>query len=615
MCGIAGIVSNGTRPVENHEIENITAALGHRGPDGQHIWISANCRIAFGHRRLAIVDPTAASDQPMHSADGRYSMVFNGEIYNFLEMRSELIAAGRQFKTDGDAEVLLQAWAQWGWDMLPRLNGMWAFAISDNESGAVYLSRDRFGVKPLVYAETSAGLYFASENRALLSINSVSRAPNLHMLRRAVFDPFSHEASEYGLFSALRKLPAGHNAEYRNGKLSIHRWWNTLDHIVEAPATLAEAADQFRDLFFDSVRMRMRSDVSIGTCLSGGFDSTAVTSVISALAQRQAGGNKDRQASDWRHAFVASFPGLGHDETPQALEAAKYAGIEPAVMNFSMDDGCEYVDAAMDALDDIYISLPTAIWKIYREVSAHNVKVTLDGHGADEMFGGYRTAGRPIQFHIRSMLSARSGRGAGMRDAADRIRRTWFRANDKYFLRTSPLEALYDIETPFDQDPVPSHWNILDRRLYSMFHSDILPTLLRNYDRLSMAHGVEIRMPFMDWRIATFVMSLPAAMKSDDRYSKLVAREAMKGHMPENIRSSPRKVGFSSQMPDWMNGTLGIWAEQSLHNAHPALQEIADVPRLLTSIRKHNANKSWDWSTSDRIWPYVNLNHYLNRYA
>jgi asparagine synthase (glutamine-hydrolysing) len=614
MCGISGIIAAPGSRVVTSDIERLTDALAHRGPDGQGIHIADDGSAALGHRRLAIIDLAEYADQPLHSLNGRYSIVYNGEIYNFLELRETLVQRGCRFVTSSDTEVLIQAWAEWGWDMLPRLNGMWAFAIRDNQSGKLYLSRDRFGVKPLVYCQTPTAFAFASEAKALLQLKWIPRRIVAENLQRILFDPFTHEASADGIFDDLKKLPAGHCAEYHHGKLKVWRWWNSLDHLCEAPASLPRAAEQFRELFFDAVRLRMRSDVSIGTCLSGGFDSSAIVATMAAVSLSQ-GELTNRQAQNWKNSFVASFPGFGHDETEQAREAANYAHTNVNLLDFSKDDGEQLVDEVMNSLDDVYISLPTAIWKTYRAVSASKVRVTLDGHGADELFGGYRQQNRRSAYLIRNFLGANVGRGDFLRHTSDVIRRSWFTIQQTYFLSTPLLHSLPFFDSPALHDRLPANFSLLDRRLYGMFHVDILPTLLRNYDRLSMAHGVEVRMPFMDWRLATFVLSLPAKMKANALYSKLVAREAMRDRMPESIRSSPRKIGFNSQMPDWMNGTLGHWAENSLRQIHPALDAIVDTKALQLAVRKRNAAKSWDWSSSDRVWPYVNMNWYLHRHV
>lgn len=588
--------------------------MAHRGPDGQGIYHTPDRSIALGHRRLAILDLNDTAAQPFHTTDGRYTIVFNGEIYNFIELKNTLEQAGRNFYTSSDTEVLLQAWDQWGWDMLPKLNGMWAFAILDNLSGKLFLSRDRFGVKPLVYCQTATAFAFASESRALLQLEWVPRNTTPGNLKRILFDPFSHESSESGIFDAIKKLPAGHCAEYSNGDLKIWRWWNSLNHLVSPPGSLSEAAEQFRGLFTEAVRLRMRSDVAIGTCLSGGFDSSAITAMMAAISSTS-GSSTDRRAENWKNSFVASFPGYDHDETEAAREAAAYAHSQVHLLDFSKDKGENALEDVMSSLDDIYISLPSAIWKTYRSVREHNVKVTLDGHGADELFGGYRQQNSQIKDMLRTFIGANVDRGNTGRQLADVVRRAWFTFEKKYFMRGSLLDAMPFFDSPALNDTMPSHYTILDRRLYGMFHVDILPTLLRNYDRMSMAHGIEIRMPFMDWRLVTFVLSLSSEMKANARFSKLVAREAMKGRMPESIRSSPRKIGFNSQMPDWMNGSLGKWAENSIQRLHPALDEIVDSNALQSAVGARNVSQSWDWSSSDRVWPYINMNWYLHNHA
>jgi asparagine synthase (glutamine-hydrolysing) len=613
MCGIAGIVSRNGGRIRFEDLKLLADKLAHRGPDGEGFWQSEGGRVGLAHRRLAILDTSDHGSQPILSDDGRWAMVFNGEIYNFLELRAELAAKGDRFHSETDSEVLLNGWRRWGWDLLPKMNGMWSFAICDTHSGDVFFARDRFGVKPLYYAETAEGLHFASEARALLALSQIPKTCDNGALQRAVFDPFSFESGSHDLFSAIRKLPAGHRAEYRDGWMQVSRWWHTLDHLVARPRTLDEAGEAFRALFDDAVRIRMRSDVRIGTCLSGGFDSTAVACTMAALSG-DAGGH-ERSADDWRHAIVATFPGHSNDETESARIAAAAAGIAPTILDLSGDDGVDLLDESMGALDSVYISLPTAIWKTYQSVDAQGVKVTLDGHGADEAFGGYRVEGRELAFALRLLLSTDVGRGPLARRIGDAARRMWFSGKGGYFLREGALSNLYRFDNPFVDDDVPGDWSMLDRRLYGMFHADVLPTLLRNYDRLSMAHGIEVRMPFMDWRLVCFIMSLPKQFKADERFSKLAARIGMAGRMPEGIRMSPRKVGFSSQMPAWMNGTLGIWALKQLEAPHPAMNELFDMRALRNKIAQLNRSKRWDWSLSDRIWPYVNLDWYLKKHA
>lgn len=614
MCGIAGIVSLDQRPVADADLELLVRRLRHRGPDGEKIWVSPDRRCGLVHLRLAIIDTNERADQPMTSADGKLTIVFNGEIYNFLEIRASLEEKGVRFRTESDSEVLLEAWRMWGPAALDRLNGMWAFAIRDNESGRLSLARDRFGVKPLLYAHRPGMFAFASEMRALVALPQVPDEVDPDVAARLLFSPFGIEASETSLHPAIRRLPAGHYAVLDQGRLAVTRWWRTTDHLPDPPATLAEAAGTFRDLFLDSIKLRMRSDVSIGTCLSGGFDSTAVASAMALVAGR-AGSDRPREADDWRHAFVASFPSLSNDETPQARLAAAHAGIEPHILDLGDDLGEAHAEKTLDALDDIYIGLPTAIWKIYGAVRARAIRVSLDGHGADEMIGAYKPHGIQLGYWARHLLgSGGAGRSATAVALGESAKLGGLTLRNHIFLRRHRFAPPRPVPSPAQDDRLPAHWGLLNRRLYGMFHSTVLPTLLRNYDRLSMAHGVEIRMPFMDWRLVTFAMALPDEMKVSRGLTKYVAREAMRGIMPESIRSSPRKVGFNSQMPEWLNGSLGPWAAAIVERkGHPLFDEIVDSAALARRLRGLNDRQAWDWTSAGRLWPYVNLKWYLDR--
>lgn len=613
MCGIAGIVAHDGQMVHSADVRRMTDSLLHRGPDGEGIWISPDSRCGLGHRRLAIIDIDRRADQPMLSDPNRYAIVFNGEIYNFLEVRKELEAKGYRFRTESDTEVLLNAWQAWGPAMMPRLNGMWAIAIFDNETGELFLARDRFGVKPLLYTTTPGRIAFASEMRALLTLPWLDRKIDAEVAQRIVFDPFSVEASARTMFRDIARLPAGHCLTLRNGTPTISRWWNTTDHLIAPPANLADAAEEFHALFADAVRLRMRSDVPIGTCLSGGFDSSAVAATMADIANQTRSGEV-RQSRDWRHAFVATFPGLGHDETAEAQIAADYAGIEPHMFDLSRDAAEEHLDEVMDTMEDVFIGLPTAVWKIYRAVNAHGIHVSIDGHGADEMIGAYRTANQPLQFLMRNMLGNASGRGKFLMGVNDHVKLAYLKLKGSYFLR-SGLSAPPAFEIAANADRLPDDWGVLNRRLYGMFHATILPTLLRNFDRLSMAHSVEVRMPFMDWRLATFALSLPDSMKADSQRSKLIAREAMRGRMPEQIRAATRKVGFGSQMPDWLNTSLGPWALRRLSTPNAMFDDLVDRQALTRRVEQLSSNKNWNWETAGRLWPYVALKWYLDRHA
>lgn len=605
MCGIAGVLTEGHAPLERRELSALANALAHRGPDGEGIWVSPDSRAGLVHRRLAILDTSELGHQPMHSADGRYTIVFNGEIFNFLELRAELAAFGHTFVSDSDTEVVLAAWREWGEGMLERFNGMWALALRDNLSGGTFLARDRFGIKPLLYAQTADRLAFASEMRALRQLPWVSTELDHDVARRLLFDPFGVEGSARSLMRGIQRLPAGHCATWRGGQLTVRRWWRTVDHLVDVPTDPAEQAERFRELFADAIRLRMRSDVTIGTCLSGGFDSSAIVCEMSDVAR----GTRPnlREAKDWRHAFIASFPGRSNDETPFALEAAKYAGVSPHLLDLSDADDTAPLDRVLEDLDDVYISLPTAPWQIYRRLREHGTLVSLDGHGADELMGGYRQGGKSFTFALQNRLTSLAIGSPTMAKMLDNAKIAWLSTRGLAYMRGHRFTAPPALDLPAGTDPLPDHWGPLNRRLYRMFHSTVLPTILRNFDRLSMAHGVEVRMPFMDWRLVCYVMSLPDTAKLDVIGSKAVARHAMRGRMPESIRTSQVKVGFNSPMPEWMNGWLGRWATQRLAVPDDRFDAIVDRTALARRVEELSTSRCWTWESAGRLWPYIHL--------
>jgi asparagine synthase (glutamine-hydrolysing) len=612
VCGIAGIVNLHGEPIEEAELERLTNLVAHRGPDGAGYWFSAERNAALGHRRLAIIDPGPGGYQPMLSRDGRHVIVFNGEIYNFLELRRELEALGENFGTESDTEVILAAWRTWREGMLYRFNGMWALAIFDTGTKHLFLARDRFGIKPLLYAMSPRRLVFASEHRALVQSGLITPSIDTDVARRLMLDAFGVEGSDRTLCREVRRLQGGHLMWVREGRPEIRRWWRTIDHLPSVPATEAERVERFGELFRDAVALRMRSDVPIGTCLSGGFDSSAV---ICAMSAHEKAGMGPRDSAAWRHAFVATFPGSSNDERPMAEEAAAWAGVDPIILEVVRQDALTEIDQVLEGSDDVYLSLPSAAWLLYRELSRQKVLVSLDGHGADELMGAYRQEGQSAAFRARNLLAGVTPSSPLASRCVDTLRAMMVRGEGHYFLRGGLRAIPTQLSLVGDDDVLPREWGSLNRRLYRMFHGTVLPTILRNFDRVSMAHGVEVRMPFMDWRLVTYTMALPETSKSSDGYTKMIARRAMEGRMPEAIRMGRRKVGFNSPMPEWLNGPLADWTASLLDRKVPAFSEIVDEVRLRRAVERLTLSKRWDWVSVGRIWPYLNMKWMMARTA
>ncbi len=625
-------------PADAEGAAAMAAALVHRGPDGGAVWSGGPAALA--HRRLAILDPGPAGACPMPytAPDGRRLVItYNGEIYNFLEVRAVLQERGHRFRTETDTEVVVAAYAEWGSDCLQRFNGMWALAVWDEAREELFLARDRFGVKPLLYAEHDGRLLFASELKAFRVPAAGGASLDETSAAVVLADVFRLESSGRTLLRGVRSLPAGHHARWRAGRLTSQRWWRTTDHLTTVPASLEDQGARFRELFEDSVRLRLRSDVPIGTCLSGGFDSTAV---LCAMARAgKAGGI--RQACDWQHAFAATFPGASNDETAPARLAAGWAGVPLTEMDFTAGDPLADLDRVLWDFEDVYLSLPAPIWRIYARLRQAGVVVSLDGHGADEMMGAYKEAGF-AHFHdapgfasapatnlhlLHSCAAARTSHGDGPAGWGYALGACWQhhpslagpRTLAKPFVKlqrslrkrrgleppsnflqpeAARLARAGGWRAPAEEDTLPAHWTPLDRDLYRQFHVTILPTLLRNYDRMSMAHGVEVRMPFMDWRLACYVFSLPATSKISRGETKRIAREALRGAMPEAIRASKVKVGFNAPMPELMSGRLQPWMEALLPKRH----DLIDIPRLRSAIRGTTSRGGWSWGNTGKVW-------------
>jgi asparagine synthase (glutamine-hydrolysing) len=584
MCGIFGVIGD----VSREKAQRCTDTLAHRGPDGSGLWHTRE--VTLGHRRLSILDLSEQAKQPMQSENGRYWLTFNGEIYNFVELAAELEARGYVFRTASDTEVVLAAFDAWGEQCQERFNGMWACAIWDTERKEVFLSRDRFGKKPLYYAWLPDGAFaFASEMKALFPLLK-SVAPNA----RLVGDTsrmLRYENTEECLIEGIKRFPAGSSGWLRNGKLGIRRWWCTLDHLPEVPENYDEQVEQMRELFLDACRLRMRSDVPLGTALSGGLDSSATISCMAHIASH---GKTMRMGESWQHAFVASFPGTPLDELHYARMVADHIGIEPTVIEIDPLRAISDLSRYFYLFEEMYITSPIPFMQTYAAVKAAGVSVTLDGHGADELFGGYAfdvvNALQDARFDVAkatSILDTYYDSFGETVEAANlppkwKFFATW---HGKRWLKRLLKRGLLENSV----DSGHARWQGMDcltRQLYTSTHETVLPTLLRNYDRYSMANGVEIRMPFMDHRIVTFAFALPWTSKIRGGFSKAIVRDALARYMPEQVAYRKTKIGFNSPIVDWMQGPLKPFMLDTIASQSFKECRLIDPKRVADSIRR-----------------------------
>ncbi|MDR3640138.1 MAG: asparagine synthase (glutamine-hydrolyzing) [Humidesulfovibrio sp.] len=621
MCGIAGVWRWLGATVREAEVRAMCGLIAHRGPDGEGVCVKSG--LGLGHRRLAILDVSDAGAQPMCDVSGRYWIVFNGEIYNFMELRRELSGRGAQFRTESDTEVLLAAFAQWGEACQLKLNGMWAFAIWDAEERTLFLSRDRFGVKPLHYLPLAEGFAFASEMKAFLALEEFEPRFDEGAVAQVLCNAVQLEGGGDCVFAGVRRLPPGHCMTLREGSApQPTRWWNTLDHLPEEPGSFARAARDFRELFFDACRLRMRSDVPIGTALSGGLDSS---SVICAMAEMASAGGGTRQAAQWRKAFVGDFPGTVQDEREYALAAASKADAEPLVLTMNPADSLAQLDEIIFSFEEIFDFVGHG-WVLYRAMRQSGVVVSLDGHGGDELLAGYHNypevgmedlsatpAGVARYFDLRRVWRGlyAPGLNPGLPGVWEglkalrrgrRIREVRVRLAAKQpYLKVPPLQPAHP--AALGEGPLPEHFDNVNRQLYNDFHCTVLPTILRNFDRVSMAHGVEIRAPFLDWRLVCLCFALPSSYKLGCGFSKLILREALRGVLPQSIAKRTVKLGFSSPNDHFGHPRMRDMVLDICSGTTFLSSVIWDGPRLRGEIEL--AFERGDLGGVRRFWPFI----------
>jgi asparagine synthase (glutamine-hydrolysing) len=605
MCGIAAIIATGGGAADAAVVRRMTDSIRHRGPDDVGYLVSGP--VAFGFRRLSILDLTPSGHQPFVSADGTCTIVFNGEIYNYIELRRELQSLGHTFRSTGDTEVLLHAYQQWGRECLPKLNGMWAFLIFDAKRGVVFGSRDRFGVKPLFRARTREHVMFGSEIKAIRASGLCAARPNWalaaeFLCRSSLVAPDDTEATFY---DGIDQVPAGGAFELTlDGRLTEWRHWS-LDDV--GPAAVSDPPATFFSLFEDSVRLRMRSDVPVGVSLSGGLDSTAILSVMARLREESG-----ILPGDALHAFSylsdefdeSAYIAQTIDRTRATLNRVE---IDPATLWEGMDNVLAYHDEPLHS--------PTALisFEIYRLAARMGVKVVLCGQGADESLGGYtsyfidywctlvrqgrlRRAWEEIGANVarhggdraalfRTVLGrvARMdvlGRIPAYRQAAARRRRGRERAGQLRWFTREITDALSDA-SPRWQDPS------LDTALRRSVEVGPLPLYLRIEDRNSMAHSVEARLPFMDYRLITLGFQLPDDWKVRGPYNKFVLREALRGQIPEGVRTRIDKMGFPSPVQSWFRGPFHDALQDTLSSAATRERGIYDVRAIRADLERH----------------------------
>lgn len=610
MCGFIAVRMPEGATVSPRAVEKAARSIIHRGPDDEGFYYDNN--VGFGFRRLSIIDLSDQSHQPFEDVDGRYVMVFNGEIYNYLELRDELIANGHTFRTSGDTEVLLTAFKEWGQDCVNRLNGMWAFIIYDKLAKELFGSRDRFGIKPLYSARVGDTRIFASEIKAIFATGMLARETNWQTAASYLLDGRISSAvnNNETFFKDIREIPAGHCFSLkRDGRYQSWAFWELPDEVKrpeDAPI------DSLRDLLRDSVKLRMRSDVPVGVCLSGGIDSTSIICLMSEAL------GKDRAQP--LNAF--SYIDKQFDESTEIQATIDATGASLHKLSGNVDTFLDRLTEVLRVHDEPFHSLNVLIsYELYRMASDAGVKVILNGQGADECWAGY-----PSYFYNYWYTLAASGQFSKLRDEIKAYSsmhhvspKTAWRKTMTMFLRnqlrrsaryrelsarrgrrqavshpwfTGELSSNYSSETP-DFENLDIH---SDLRRSIQKHS--LPLYLRVEDRNSMAHSIETRLPFLDYRLVQLALSSGAQWFLNGGWNKFALREAMDGVIPEVVRKREDKMGFPVSARDWFAGPLHEVVREVVGSSSSRQSGILAVDEILGDLDRH---RSGEVDCSDRL--------------
>ena len=596
MCGLYASVGF---PPDQSRLD----LIAHRGPDGAgwREFESGAGPVALGHRRLAIIDVSGAGLQPMSDASGRFHLIFNGEIYNYLELRSELQEKGRRFTSASDSEVLLAAFETWGEDCLNRLFGMFSFLIWDERDKKLFAARDRFGIKPLYMVGNAHGVAFGSEIKQLLGLPGVSTCMNLARVHDFLASGISDHTAET-MFDDVVQLRGGEcvcidTSRSSSRRPEPRRWYDLVKPNPDLFISEAEAAEQFRDLLQNSVRMHLRSDVPVGSCLSGGLDSSAIVCLMSDLLDREGRGSAV-------HTISACYAEKSVDEKPFMETVVSQTNASPHYIFPKAEDVFARASDITWHQDEPFGSTSIfAQWCVFEEAKRSGIKVMLDGQGADEQLAGYH-ASFPIYMTsllkqnrylmlLRTILERRRMHGVEVREQLGRYlaphlpaslarlvsrssapltQHNWMGSE---LLRTqgNPAGAFQVAIDRLELEPATDIASLC----VAITYASNLQLLLHWEDRNSMAHSIEARVPFLDHRLVEFSIGLGNQHKIVGGDTKRVLRRAMRGILPETIRQRRDKLGFSTPEETWFRGPLKGAIEDGIEGTLKRYPDLLDA--------------------------------------
>lgn len=617
MCGIAGIINFNQQAVGKKEIDRMLDTMRYRGPNDRGVFLTGS--IGLGHLRLSILDLSQAGHQPMESSDCSLAITYNGEIYNYIEIKRELENKGYGFRTGTDTEVILAAYREWGEKCVEKFNGMWAFAIFDKRKSRIFLSRDHFGIKPLFYHLDKNVFFFGSEIKAVLQVlgkQEINKPFLYNFISRDV--PYG---SNETVFKGINLLLPAHNFSIelnKKPKIKIERYWDFNPNIFKGRYDYTDPVETFRELLVDSVKLRLRSDVPVGVCLSGGVDSSVITCIISKILKQEI------------ETFSSIYEEEGYNEKEFIDEVNKECGTRPNLIYPGPGNFFEILKELVHHHDKP-VRMPGTYsqWHVL-QCAARKVIVTLDGQGADELLAGYKDY---IPYYLTDLLkNLRFGRyfddvkELGKNLPSDyrksimkilwpflsRIKRslsdseTW---QDKILANDFIKECRQDAER-IRIDPPNVFRSYLNQELYRTFATTNLPMLLDNEDRISMAYSLEARVPFLDHRLVEFSFGLDYDWKIRNGATKFIMRESFKDILPEKIYNRKDKKGFPTPLEHWFRENLREEMENLFNSDEYSIHEILDPAKARNLLAGHVSGKDY----SRILWRALTIHFWLKEY-
>jgi len=616
MCGIAGGFSNSKAGIQG--MKEATNTMSHRGPDAYGYYINNSEQLFLGHRRLSILDLSDTANQPMYSADGRFVMVYNGELYNYMQLRNKL--PGFDWKTSGDSEVILELFAHYGTKSFAWLNGMFAIAIYDTLDNKLFLCRDQVGIKPLFYYWNNDTLVFGSELKVIVKHSQLTGVEKLEVNKEAIpyFLHLGFIPEPYTIYQKVSKFPAANYAvlDCNTNELDFFRYWSAEKHFLSEPlVTEQKTLAQYTHLLFDVVQSQMVSDVPLGTFLSGGIDSSLVTAVASKLSDRKV------------KSFCIGFNEAKYDESAYAEEIAKHLGTEHHTFKVSADDVLELIPSLLDVYDEPFADSSAFPTMLVSRLAREHVTVTLSGDGGDEIFQGYgmyawanrlnqpfnKIMRKPI-YHITQMGSNRYKRASELFDYPSHKRlHTHIFSQEQYYFSEKELNSLlvnpdYDFE-PINKMDIPElSANAAEKQAFWDLKNYLKDDLLVKVDRASMRYSLECRVPLLDTRIVEMGLNIDYKLKVYEGYgTKYLMKKVLYEMVPRKMFERPKK-GFAIPLKEWLQGPLKYLIDDYLNEATIREYGIVYPEYVKELLEQFHGGKDYLYN---RLWLLVILHWWL----